>query len=182
MTRSKIAIVVLSLILLIFLAGMAYTEAPSKYQASGTFYSINIDANDDGIPGVLSHLQGQSPVGAVTVDAFSDFDMGAIVEESEACNGLAEIPLATSWTIYTTENRDQVYLETTDQTFCADFGTGVFYWDETLQVRGGTGKFADASGIIENFGSGVGLVQDPVGNSFGALSQTAKGKIKLKGE
>ena len=61
MTKSKIVTTVLCLILLTVFVGLAYTGGPPKYQASGAFYSTSVDVNGDGIPGAISHLQGQSP-------------------------------------------------------------------------------------------------------------------------
>jgi hypothetical protein len=169
-------------ILLIFF-GTAFAKEPQsqyKSQASGSFSSSVIDSNGDGIPGVIGSLEGQSTFGALTIEFFSEFNIAAGVVTENCPDGYLELPLVNSKTIHRYLNGDLLFLETTSETFCGNPVTGEFLWEEELAVIGGTGRFIDASGMLESSGTGIILISDGAGvTSFGAVTLSNKGKVML---
>jgi hypothetical protein len=163
-------------ILFIFLGLVIVNDAQAKYksEASGSFTASIIDTNGDGIPGVTGILEDQSTFGSLTIHFFSEFDL-ANAAQSGNCpdEGYLEVPIVASNTIHRHKNGDLLLLET----------TGEFFWEETLAVIGGSGKFTDATGTLEASGRGIILISDQAGvASFGAMFMNNKGKIKLNGK
>ena len=172
-------------ILFIFSGTVLINEAQAKYksEASGSFSTSVIDTNSDGIPGVTGILQGESTFGSLTIYFFSEFDILAAAPSQNCPEGYLEVPIVESKTIHRHRNGDLLFLETTSETLCGNLETGDFFWDETLVVIGGSGKFTDASGILESNGNGVILVSDDAGvTSFGGMFISNSGKIMLNGK
>lgn len=149
-------------------------------ESSGTFVSNVIDTNGDGIPGVTGTLRGYSSFGPVDITFYSEFDPLAAAP-SESCQApFVEFPLVSSKTVNRYFNGDLLYLETLEETFCADPTTGQFSWSETLAVIGGTGYFDGAKGQLRLSGEGQSLVVGADGaTNFGASSMSSKGTIEF---
>lgn len=172
-------------ILFIFLGIVFASETQAKYksEASGSFTASIIDTNGDGIPGVTGILEGQSTFGSLTIHFFSEFDLNAAAPSVNCPEGYLEVPIVASNTIHRHRNGDLLLLETTSEILCGDLVSGEFFWDETLAVIGGSGKFTDATGTLEASGRGIILISDQAGvASFGAMFMNNKGKIKLNGK
>lgn len=181
MKRPLFSTTLFSFIITIFTCSLILAgEVPHKFEASGSYFSAAIDVNEDGIPGVVGQLEGKSNFGPFSVHNFGDMDILSAAESENCPEFWVEVPTAGSVTLHRYHNGDLLSTVTTEHLFCADPATGAFFWTETLDITGGTGRFEGAAGELEVYGEGTGLISDPTGlTSFGTMLVKGKGKIAL---
>ena len=126
-------------------------EIPNNGNFAGTFLSARIDRNDDGEPaawetGVTNSKPGkrvyQGVSELVRTDPTTACPGGVFIIDAQNGQGFG------TWT-ETFPNGDQLYGRVLTRTFCSN-GVGGFTGSSTLSYVGGTGKFAGASGNVEN--------------------------------
>lgn len=183
MYKNRFPTALVGMMALMVLFGTANADPPfSQYKdkASGSLISTVIDTNGDGVPGAFGILQGTSTFGKVMIHFFSEYDLDSPALNADCPVDFVELPIVASNTIYSYENGDLLYFVTTSEVLCGNLATGEFQWHETLDVIGGTGRFANANGTLEVTGSGKILISDALGvTSFGGISLSANGRVKL---
>ena len=138
----------------LLVAGLSRVEAkeiPYKGTFAGTFLSSRIDRNDDGVPagwetgaltGTLGKRVYQGVSEAVPTGPTAACPGGVFIIDTQNGKG------GGTYT-ETFPNGDQLYGRVLTRTFCSN-GVGGFTGSSTLSYVGGTGKFAGASGNVEN--------------------------------
>lgn len=169
-----------------------------RIASSGTFISTPIDTNSDGIPASISMLTGRGkPFGPVTSEILTEgqilFDIGGNPVPCETPDGKPGIlnGLVQASGVYRLWNGDQIFTEAvsvdtcTDAAACFDEQGNVkkgclFYGLAKGIITGGTGRFACASGSVEDTSNGLALVVDPKNQFFGAILESdVHGEISI---
>jgi hypothetical protein len=142
-------------------------EIPLKGKIAGTFLHSRIDRNDDGVPaswqtGVVTGKPGNRPYQGVfewvRTDPTAECPGGVFIIDAQTGQGFG------TWT-ETFPNGDQLYGRVLTSTLCSD-GAGGSISSSTLSYIGGTGKFAGASGNVENNVASFFQVVDANANPF----------------
>ena len=179
----SISIVMISLLVTF---GLTTTSAQAEEQLSfratfgGTIVKTQFDTNSDGAPANLNILEGNSNLGQFGLQVLDE----SVLAGPETCpNGHPgfSVTLVTGSSVFRFRRTgDLLFVRPTSQTTCFDPSTGVsFFRDAIGQVTGGTGQFANATGIIEGEGTAQVLLADQAGHAFGAQYGTITGTISL---
>src|SRR5712691_8147443 len=142
----------------LLVAGMGRVEAkeiPIKSKSAGTFLSSRIDRNDDGVTAGWSTGVTTGNLGNRIFHGVSEF---VPTGPTAACPGgvfLIDAQNGQGFGTFTETfpNGDQYYARALTSTLCSD-GVGGSTSSTTISIVGGTGKFAGASGNIENSSPG----------------------------
>lgn len=168
----------------LLVAGLGRVEArqiPNNGKFAGTSLHSRIDRNDDGVPANWSTGVTKGNLGKrIFQSLYESVSTGPTV----ACPGGLFIIDAQNGTGTFTEtfpNGDQYYARVLTLTSCSD-GVGGYTGSTTISIVGGTGRFAGASGNIENSFTGFFQAFDanavpPQG--FGSASGEFEGTIML---
>ncbi|SRR5712692_336806 len=170
----------------LLVAGLGRVEAeqiPFNGNFAGTFLSSRIDRNDDGVPagwqtgvtkGTLGNRIFQGVSEFVRTDPTTECPRGVFIIDAQNGQGFGTFT-------ETFPNGDQYYARILTSTLCSD-GVGGFTGSTTLSIVGGTGKFAGASGNIENSFAGFYQAFDANANpvqGFGSFSGEFEGTLIL---
>jgi hypothetical protein len=158
-------------------------EIPLKGKIAGTFLHSRIDRNDDGLPaswqtGVVTGKPGNRPYQGVfefvRTDPTAECPGGVFIIDAQNGQGFGV------WT-ETFSNGDQLYGRVLTLTLCSD-GVGGSISSSALSYVGGTGKFAGASGNVENSVTSLFQAVDTNANpfqGFGSFSGKFTGTLIL---
>lgn len=184
--NSKKGLIIGAAIGILLIAGMGRVEAKDirfTGKFAGTSLHSRIDRNDDGLPanwstGVITGTLGkrlfQSLYEAVPTGPTAACPGGVFVIDAQNGQGLGTFT-------ETFPNGDQLYGRVLTLTSCSD-SVGGYSGTTTISIVGGTGKFASASGNVED--SFIGLFQAFDANvslrqGFGSLSGEFEGALIL---
>ncbi len=170
----------------LLVAGLGRVEAeqiPIKGKFAGTFLSSRIDRNDDGVP--ANWLTGVTK-GNLGNRIFQALNEWVPTGPTAACPGGVFIIDAQNGQGFGTftetfPNSDQLYGRILTSTLCSD-GVGGSTSSTTISIVGGAGKFAGASGNIENSSPGFFQAVDTNANpfqGFGSFSGEFEGTLML---
>lgn len=158
-------------------------EIPLKGKIAGTFLHARIDRNDDGVPaswqtGVVTGKPGNRPYEGVfefvPTGPTAECPGGVFIIDAQNGQGFG------IWT-ETFPTGDQLYGRVLTLTLCSD-GVGGSASSATLSYVGGTGKFAGASGNVENRVTSLFHAVDANANpfqGFGSFRGTFEGTLTL---
>lgn len=167
--------------------------------ASGNFVAASMDHDMDGVSASYSTLNGKSRqlkssvIANILSEARAKLDQNGIpvlCQTAEGNTGI-ELELVKARGDYRLNNGDHFFTEAVSLQACADLSSCI---DDTGRVKegcrthtvvkgiitGGTGRFACATGEIEDESTGLALSVDPKGDVFGSiLDSTVEGKIRI---
>lgn len=117
---------------------------------AGTFLSTRMDINDDGSLATWSTSLNTGTLGRRTVQGISESVPTGATTECPGGVSIIDAPnsIGFSTATATFPNGDQLYGRIRTRTQCG-LGGGRFETNEIVEVLGGTGKFAGASGTTE---------------------------------
>jgi hypothetical protein len=180
MSRS---ILMSSLIVALSLAAMsaqAENRLPFRATFSGTFVTTPFDLNGDGTPSDLNLLEGKSNFGQFSLHVLNKSVRGPETICPNGQPGFSIMLLVGSSVFRFRHSGDLLFVRATSETTCFDPRIGVsFFHTATGEIFGGTGKFANATGVIEGEGTAQVLLADQAGHAFGAQYGTITGTIIL---
>jgi hypothetical protein len=170
----------------LLVAGMGRVEAkqiPNNGKFAGTSLHSRIDRNDDGVP---ANWSTGVTTGTLGKRIFQSLYEVVPTGPTAACPGGVFIIDAQNGTGFGTftetfPNGDQYYARVLTFASCSD-GVGGYTGSTTISIVGGTGKFAGASGNIENSFAGFFQVFDANANpfqGFGPFSGEYEGTLIL---
>ncbi len=170
----------------LLVAGLGRVEAkeiPFKGKFAGTFLTTRIDRNDDGVPaswstGVTTGNLGKRIFQAlyewVPTGPTAECPGGVFIIDAQNGKGFGTFT-------ETFPNGDQYYARALTSTLCSD-GVGGPTSSATISIVGGTGKFAGASGNVENSSASFFQAFDANANppqGFGSFSGEFEGTLIL---
>jgi hypothetical protein len=170
----------------LLVAGLGRVEAkeiPNNGNFAGTFLGTRIDRNDDG---VAANWQTGVTTGNLGKRIFQVVSEFVRTDPTAACPGgvfIIDAPTGKGFGTFTETfpNGDQYYARILTSTSCSD-GVGGFTGSTTISIVGGIGKFAGASGNIENNNAGFFQAFDANANpaqGFGSFSGEFEGTLIL---
>lgn len=184
--NSKKGLIIGAAIGILLIAGMGRVEAKDirfTGKFAGTSLHSRIDRNDDGLPanwstgvttGTLGKRIFQSLYESVPTGPTTACPGGVFIIDAQNGQGSGTFT-------QTFPNGDQIYSRVLTFTSCSD-SVGGYSGTTTISIVGGTGKFAGASGNVEN--SFVGFFQAVDANAnpfqgFGSFSGEFEGTLIL---
>jgi hypothetical protein len=138
------------------------------------------NTNGDGNKGSLSIVGLKGTFGSSTAQAVNEFTFTGPTTCSNGNAGFGFTVLPGGRAVHRFDSTgDLLFLEFTTATLCFDPTIPASLANATLTVISGTGRFTNATGVLEFTGTAQPLFEDAAGNYFGQQNGTITGTINL---
>lgn len=174
--RNKVVLVIVILSGLLGIAGVVIAEGIHA-RVDGSALQMAYDDNGDGIPAVGLHLKVVGTAGVASGEGWSDVYPLAT---STNCNAQdIEFGFSNEQIVLRFMSGDQLFVTQTVNAYMCVTPSNTFYGQKDWIVTGGTGKFANANGVLTNLFSGSILQVDPTtgGVLIAGFAGTLQGNI-----
>jgi hypothetical protein len=148
-------------------------------QDSGSFVDSTIDTNSDGATAVFGQSNGKSTLGPMAHHFVSESAALPLAVNISCPEGTLEFPLVRARSIRRFATGDMFFTESVSGASCVDPTAGTFTSHVRVNITGGTGRFAEATGSLDLKATGTFLVIDPAFRLFAAFAGEGSGTIIL---